>query len=171
MFEARLEEAIDVFEQALSSTCNSDIHYMMSSFALFLLTHNIDLPRCVDLYTEAISLNPEYSVRDFVNKGEALRRLRLFDKCLEWCTQALLLFPRNPLLLNLKGCIYLDLKVYSAAIETFEYGLTLDSTDFQLLSNKSLALISQGSLSDAYTTLTDALRLAPDNLLKTRRSV
>jgi tetratricopeptide (TPR) repeat protein len=91
-------------------------------------------------YNRILSKYPK-EVRALINKGDALRKLGLFEESLEWYDKAIVLEPDKAEIWDKKGLALHNLLAYEDAIKCYTKALELKPTFKKAESHKKIALM------------------------------
>ncbi len=120
------------------------------------------LARLRELLDKAASLSPALlTADDYFARGNALTRLKRYDKALEQYNHALELRPDDPDVLSNRGNALDGLKRYEEALATYNRVLELRPDDPVALNSRSAALMHLQHYRDALADIDRSLELSP----------
>jgi protein O-GlcNAc transferase len=147
-------EAVQSFRRALELDPNYAIGYNNLGIALY---EQGDFDAAVACYQRALQLNPAFS-EAHNNLGNVLVKLNRAGEALGHFESAMLL---KPAMLN-HGNALQQLKLYGAAVESYERALAAEPDNAEALSNCASALLALKRPEEALSLCERAIRLEPD---------
>ena len=126
-----------------------------------------DLPRAIELYETALSLDPDYA-QAHSNIGSALAASGEPDRAIEHYRLAIAADPDTGDLRYNYGNALLAANLYAEAAEQFRFAVEAWPEDAEAYNNLGIALASAGSMADAAEAFREAVRLDPAGALAHR---
>ena len=113
-------------------------------------------------YSErAIQIDPNYDAA-YLSKIRNLRRLRRYDKALQTCNEALIIFPDHVEVLYYRGFLFWSMKKFSKAISDFDKVLSMtDELDQNALFYKGWCLEQMGNFNEAIKVYEACYKIDP----------
>lgn len=164
-FPERIDEAIDYYTKLLEYNIDNDkIYYELGHIYL----RKDDRLNAVSAFKLALSYdenNPYYNN----SLAYAYVRVELYDDAIEHYQKAIKLNPDakwTSIVCHALGALYGEVKGnFEAAEATYQAGLVLDSTNYELLLSLGDLLMVKGDLDKAIRTYCDGITAEPDNFL------
>lgn len=154
-------EYLDSVESHIQSV---DLPQFYSSYADLLLCDSYqDFNHALSLYTKALTLDASLPVNIYINKGEAYRRLSMYQECLSWCDSSLERFPSDPGLINLKALTLSETGCIDEALQLYSEGLRTSPTHLGLFINFAYCQMNKGLYSQAISSFESILGLDSTN--------
>ena len=164
-FPERLDEAIDYYNKLLEFNIDNDkIYYELGHIYL----RKDDKLNAVSAFKLALAYNEE---NPYFNNSLAYAYVRaeLYDDAIEYYQRAIKLNPDakwTSIVCHALGAVYGEVKGnFDAAEATYQAGLVLDSTNYELVLSMGDLLMVKGELDRAIRTYCDGITLCPDNFL------
>jgi tetratricopeptide (TPR) repeat protein len=123
-----------------------------------------DLDRAIADYTQAIRLNPNYSVA-YANRANVYADRKDYNRAMSDWTQALRIDPNDVEVYLNRGYTYLDMKEYDKAITDFNEVIRLNSNiaNGRAYYFRGMAYYNKKDYDRAITDFEAALRINPNN--------
>lgn len=164
-FPDRLDEAIDYYNRLLEFNIDNDkIYYELGHIYL----RKDDKLNAVSAFKLALAYNEE---NPYYNNSLAYAYVRaeLYDDAIEYYQRAIKLNPDakwTSIVCHALGAVYGEVKGnFDAAEATYQAGLVLDSSNYELVLSMGDLLMVKGELDRAIRTYCDGITLNPDNFL------
>jgi tetratricopeptide (TPR) repeat protein len=120
-----------------------------------------DIEGAIADYTEAIRLNPEYSIA-YNNRGEARYRAGDLDGALSDYSEALRIDPDYPEAYSNRGSVRRAKQDHQAAISDYDEAIRLDPDHAAAYNNRGFEHAGLGDVERAISDYNEAVRLDPD---------
>lgn len=164
-FPDRIDEAIDYYNKLLEFNIDNDkIYYELGHIYL----RKNDNMNAVSAFKLALSYNEN---NPYVNNSlaYALVRLELYDDAIEYYQRAIKINPDSKwtsIVCHALGAVYTEVKGnFEAAEATYQAGLILDSSNYELLLALGDLQMIKGELDRAIRTYCDGISLEPENYM------
>jgi tetratricopeptide (TPR) repeat protein len=112
---------------------------------------------------EEIKINPTENLTayEWFSKGYEASTLKLWDKAIEYWTNAIKLNPKYDDAYNNRGVAYGKKGLYNEAIEDYTKAIELNPKDADAYNNRGLAYKKKGLHSEAIENYTKAIKINP----------
>ncbi len=162
LFLGRYDEAIDQLEQAVALAPN--LVSLRFELAAFYSARNLD-EESVATYESILALQPR-NARAMVRLCGVYLKVGRRDQARGYCEDAVQIAPENPSAWQQLGDVYFRNRNYEGAIDAFDRCREFDDTGAGFLIQcwyvRGLAHYYLGDCNEAWTDLTDALRILAD---------
>lgn len=134
----------------------------VQAIQLLAIIHAVskNLPMAVNLFTQAIDLNP-LNAQLLFNRANAYLEQNLLTQALADLDQALAIEPDNALGLLTQGNVFFALKQHDQALTSFDKALTMEPNWSKALNNRGLVLKEQGQWTEAFKSFSKAIANDP----------
>ncbi|MBO6272541.1 tetratricopeptide repeat protein [bacterium] len=164
-FPDRIDEAIDYYNRLLEFNIDNDkIYYELGHLYL----RKDDKLNAVSAFKLALNYNDK---NPYYNNSLAYAYVRaeLYDDAIEYYQRAIKLNPDakwTSIVCHALGAVYGEVKGnFEAAEATYQAGLVLDSTNYELLMSLGDLLMVKGDIDRAIRTYCDGITLDPENFM------
>jgi tetratricopeptide (TPR) repeat protein/streptogramin lyase len=123
--------------------------------------NNENYSKAIELYDEAIKLNPKSHV-GHVYKGYALLKLKKYDEAITCYNVALEINSKEIDALKYKGLSLSNLSKYNEAIQCYDAALEIDPMDSKVWYYKGSALSQLSKYNEAIKCYTEAIKINPE---------
>jgi tetratricopeptide (TPR) repeat protein len=121
-----------------------------------------DYEKAIDDYDSI--LERDKSLPDvFINKASALEKLKDYEKALTSANEGLSLFPRNLMLLAVRGNINYSLLNFNDALSDFSNVLEIDPENIDIIFSKAKVFHGQRNYEEAEKNFNEAIKRSDDN--------
>lgn len=164
-FPERIDEAIDYYNRLLEFNIDNDKIYYELGHLYLRKDDRLNAVSAFKLALEHNENNPYYNN----SLAYAYVRLELYDDAIDYYQKAIKLNPDakwTSIVCHALGAVYGEVKGnFEAAEATYQAGLVLDSSNYELLLSLGDLLMVKGDLDKAIRTYCDGITLEPDNFL------
>ena len=124
---------------AQTKTTDTTSQTILSDKALFSLAFQAqnagNTTKAIELYTQAIALNPNYA-DTYYNRGNEYYHLKEYEAAIKDYNQAIALDPKNAKMYFNRGVVQYEVKNYEAAIKDYNQAITLDPKNARMYLNR-----------------------------------
>ncbi len=164
-FPERIDEAIDYYNKLLEFNIDNDKIYYELGHLYLRKDDRLNAVSAFKLALEHNENNPYYNN----SLAYAYVRLELYDDAIDYYQKAIKLNPDakwTSIVCHALGAVYGEVKGnFEAAEATYQAGLVLDSSNYELLLSLGDLLMVKGDLDKAIRTYCDGITLEPDNFM------
>ena len=164
-FPDRLNEAIDYYNRLLEFNIDNDKIYYELGHLYLRKDDKLNAVSAFKLALQYDDNNPYYNN----SLAYAYVRIELYDDAIEYYQRAIKLNPDakwTSIVCHALGAVYAEVKGnFEAAEATYQAGLVLDSTNYELLLSLGDLLMVKGDLDKAIRTYCDAITTDPDSFM------
>lgn len=164
-FPDKIDEAIDYYNRLLEFNINNDKIYYELGHLYIRKQDKINAVQAFKLALNYDELNPYYNN----SLAYAYVRAELYDDAIEYYQRAIKLNPDEKwtsIVCHALGSVYGEIKGnFEAAEATYQAGLALDPTNYDLLLSLGDLMMVKGDLDRAIRAYCDGIKLVPDNFM------